>query len=150
MATFYYLPLNFLFTLGSTNMFIRILQVTGLKNFPTAIITDKRVDACFRTLCFKLKFLAYKKRQTHEKKSPIFFSTFFLCNFSVRTLQCFQKKIFFFDHKKLKKPSSKVAHSRPKPVISQSSPAHSSEPRIDFSYYKMSGTSICSLICDNH
>ena len=70
-------------------MFIRILQVTGLKNFPTAIITDKRVDACFRTLCFKLKFLAYKKRQTHEKKSPIFFSTFFLCNFSVWSLQCF-------------------------------------------------------------
>jgi hypothetical protein len=33
----------------------------------------------------------------------------------------------FFDHKKLKKPPSKVAHNRPKPFISQSSPAHSPE-----------------------
>ena len=34
---------------------------------------------------------------------------------------------FFFAHKKLKKPPSKVAHNRPKPFISQSSPAHGPE-----------------------
>ena len=34
---------------------------------------------------------------------------------------------FFFPHKKLKKPPSKVTHNRPIPFISQSSPAHSPE-----------------------
>ena len=62
-------------------MFIRILQVTGLKNFPTAIITDKRVDACFRTLCFKLKFLAYKKGGHMKKKIP---KNFFFYLFSMQ------------------------------------------------------------------
>ena len=73
-------------------MFIRILQVTGLKNFPTAIITDKRVDACFRTLCFKLKFLAYKKRQTHEKKIP----KFFFLPFFYATFQCGRYNVSFY------------------------------------------------------
>ena len=31
--------------------------------------------------------------------------------------------------------------------ISQSSPDHSPQPRIDFSYYEISGKDICSLIC---
>jgi hypothetical protein len=39
----------------------------------------------------------------------------------------FSKIFFFFSHKKLKKPPSKVAHNRPKSFISQSSPAHSPE-----------------------
>ena len=35
---------------------------------------------------------------------------FILCNFLVRTLNYFKKKLnFFFDHKKLKKPPPKVA-----------------------------------------
>ena len=60
----------------------------------------------------------------------------------------FSKKFSkFFDPEKLKKRASKVAHNRPKPFISQSSPGHSLQPRIDFSYHKMSATSICSLIC---
>ena len=48
----------------------------------------------------------------------------------------------------MKKWASKVAHNRPKLLFSQSSPAYSQQPGIDFSYYKMPGTSICSLICD--
>ena len=68
--------------------------------------------------------MVFLKKKILPQKKKIFF-TFFLCNFSVRTLQCIQKKIFFFAHKKLKKPPSKVAHNRPKPFISQSSPAHS-------------------------
>ena len=47
-----------------------------------------------------------KKKNLPQKN---FFFTFFLCNFSVRTLQCFQI-FFFFAHKNLKKPPSKVAH----------------------------------------
>ena len=36
----------------------------------------------------------------------------------------------------------------PDPFISQSNPDHSPQPRIDFSYYEISGPDICSLICD--
>ena len=36
----------------------------------------------------------------------------------------------------------------PDPFISQSSPDHSPQPRIDFSYCEISGPDICSLICD--
>ena len=51
---------------------------------------------------------------------------------------------FFIAYKKLKTPPSKVAHNQPKSFISQSSPDHSpKKPRIDFSYHKTSGTSIC-------
>ena len=35
----------------------------------------------------------------------------------------------------------------PNPFISQSSPDHSPQPRINFSYYEISGPDICSLIC---
>jgi hypothetical protein len=35
----------------------------------------------------------------------------------------------------------------PDPFISQFSPDHSPQPRIDFSYYEISGPDICSLIC---
>ena len=35
----------------------------------------------------------------------------------------------------------------PNPFIPQSSPDHSPQPRIDFSYYEISGPDICSLIC---
>ena len=51
----------------------------------------------------------------------------------------FSKKIlkFFFDLKKVKKRASKVAHNQPRP-----------QPRIDFSYYEISGPDICSLICE--
>jgi hypothetical protein len=34
----------------------------------------------------------------------------------------------------------------PDPFISQSSPDHSPQPIIDFSYYEISGPDICSLI----
>jgi hypothetical protein len=35
----------------------------------------------------------------------------------------------------------------PDPFISQSSPDHSPQPIINFSYYEISGPDICSLIC---
>ena len=54
-----------------------------------------------------------------------------------------------FVGKKNKKTPSKVAHNRPKPFFSQSSPAHSQQPKIDFSYHKNVPPSICSLNCAN-
>ena len=39
---------------------------------------------------------------------------------------------------------------RQDPFISQSSPGHSPQPRIDFSYYEISGPDICSLICGSN
>ena len=65
-----------------------------------------------------------------------------LCNFSVRTLQCFQKKIKkFFDPEKFKKQASKVAHHRPRSFY------FTVQPSIHFSYHEISGPDICSLIC---
>ena len=53
----------------------------------------------------------------------------------------------FFYPEKVKKRASKVAHNRPNPFFSQSSPDHNPQPKIDFSYYEISGPDICSLIC---
>merc|ERR1712008_349976 len=96
----------------------------------------------FGPLLITVLFLALKKtgfskkKNSSQKKKKIFF-TFFLCNFSVRTLQCFQNFFFFFfAHKKLKNPPSKVAHNRPKPFLRQSSPVHSQQPRSSFPFYK--------------
>ena len=49
--------------------------------------------------------------------------------------------------KTLKNWPQKLLIISPNPFISQSSPDHSPQPRIDFSYYKISGPDICSLIC---
>jgi hypothetical protein len=103
--------------------------------------TDQRV------LVLTLKFLVLKISPI--KILPKFFLTF-VYPFSMQHFNAaatmFSKKNLFA-HKKLKKTPSKVAHNQPKPFISQSSPAHSPQPRIDFSNHKISGTSICSLIC---
>ena len=97
-----------------------------------------------RVLVLKLKFLALKKLVfSGMKYFPKFFWLLFIfiqCNFSVRTLQYFQKKCLtdFLP--------SKVAHNWPKPFFSQSSPQPSPQPRIDFSYYKYVPKHICLLI----
>ena len=44
--------------------------------------------------------------------------------------------------------TSKLFIIRPDPFISQSSPDHTGQPIIDFSYYEISGPDICSLLCD--
>ena len=59
--------------------------------------TDKRTDACSRPLCYTLKFLAYKKRQKHEKKITLFPMQLFNV---VNTM--FLRKNFFLAHKNLK------------------------------------------------
>ena len=49
--------------------------------------------------------------------------------------------------KKWKNGPQKLLIISPDLFISQSSPDHSSQPRIEFSYYGISGPDICSLIC---
>jgi hypothetical protein len=81
--------------------------------------------ACSRPLCYTLKLLAYKKRKKQRKKIPPqknFVYLFSMQLFSA-VAKMFSDFFFLFAHKKLKKPFIKVAHNRPKPFISQSSPA---------------------------
>ena len=70
-----------------------------------------------------------------KKKIPFFYATFQCGRYNV-----FKKffLFFFFDHKKLKKPPSKVAHNWPKPFFPQPSPK----------YHKNVPISVCSLVCD--
>ena len=89
-----------------------------------------------------LKFLALKKLVISLFRGQ--FIKKVLCNFSVRMLQCFQKKIFFYPEK-VKKRASKVAHNRPRPFQFTVQPRP--QPRIDLSYPEISGPDICSLIC---
>ena len=86
-----------------------------------------------------------------KKYFPRFFE-FCLPLFYV-TFQCGPHNVFkkisnnFFTHENLEKCASKVAHNRPKTFFSQSSPGHSQQPKIDFSYHKYVPRLICFLIC---
>ena len=74
---------------------------------------------------------------------PIFYTTF-----QCKPYNIFKQKLnYLFTYGNLKKQASKVAHNWPKPFFSQSSPAYSPQPRIDFSYYKYVPRVICLLIC---
>ena len=89
---------------------------------------------------FTLKFLSLKKPGLSLQKTlsnvfwPLF--TFILCNFSVWTLNYFQKS--------LKNGPQKLLIIGPNPSTVQPRP----QPKIDFLYYEISGPDICSLICD--
>jgi hypothetical protein len=52
-------------------------------------------------------------------------------------------KIYFLSIKTLKNGPQKLLIIGPDPFISQPSPDHSPQPRIDFSYYEISGPDIC-------
>ena len=60
----------------------------------------------------------------------------------------FSKMNFFFDPEKGKKWASKVAHNQPRPFYSTVQPWP--QPKIDFSYYEISGPEVCSLICEGY
>ena len=59
-----------------------------------------------------LKKMFFLKKNIHPN---FFFFTFFQCNFSVQTLQCFQ--FFFFCPWKTEKTTQKVAQNRPRPLF---------------------------------
>ena len=115
--------------------------------FPTSIYLHSNST---QILAYKKKTKTWKNKHEKKTSSRSKKNTFILCNFSVPTLWCFQKKsnIFFYPEK-VKKQASKVAHNRPNPFFSQSSLDLSPQPRIDFSYYEILGPDICSLICDS-
>ena len=87
-------------------------------------------------------FLALKKTGFSEKKNSSPQKIFFFLPFFYATFQCGRynvfKFFFFFAHKKLKKPPSKVAHNRPKPFLRQSSPAQATahSPDLHFRFIK--------------
>ena len=59
-----------------------------------------------------------KKKIQKKYQIKLFFIKEILCNFLVRSLQCFFFKYFFFAHKNMKKPASKVAHNWPQILFS--------------------------------
>ena len=97
-------------------------------------------------VCFE-KMVTHLLVYTVANVSPFFETDFTI--FSKR------KKKYIFYPWKHKKRSLKDAHNRPKPFISQSSPAHSPQSRFFFSYHQCVPTwaktwHICLLICDSH
>ena len=104
---------------------------------------------------FALKFLALKKPwifhffRVKKNLRFFFYKKGIMQLFSADAI-VFSKKFqhFFLTPKKWKNGPQKLLIIGPDPFISQSSPDHSPQPRIDFSYYEISGPDICSLICD--
>ena len=119
-------------------------------------ITVQPTVVCSRPLCIYCGIFSPKKKWVFPRKKyfpkkikkflPFFYATFQCGRYNVFKFYLF----YFFAHKKLKKPPSKVAHNRPKPFIPQPSPTHSQQPKIDFSYHKNVPPTICSLICVGH
>ena len=100
------------------------------------------------------QILALKKNGFSEKKNfpppqKIFFFHLFSMQLFSADAMVFSKKFkkIFLTPKKWKNGPQKLLIIGPDPFISQSSPDHSPQPRIDFSYYEISGPDICSLIC---
>ena len=92
-----------------TNSFYEMHAVHHPQNSQQKSVPDLNV--------LTVAFLALKKMFFLKKKffpKKIFFFTFFQCNFSVRTLQCFQ---FFFAHEKLKKTPKNDAQNWPRPLF---------------------------------
>ena len=89
---------------------------------------------------FTLKFLAYKKRLKHEKKNFQKEKKNYLSSMQLFSSDAtmFSKKNFFFAHKKLKKPPSKVAHNRPQTFFSCTGPAAQTSPELMFHVINMS------------
>ena len=100
-----------------------------------------------------LKFLALKNGFSLVKNTSQnlfdFVYLYFMQIFSADAM-VFSKKFkkFFLTPKKWKNGPQKLLIIGPDPFILQSRPDHSPLPRIDFSYYEISGPDICSLICE--
>jgi hypothetical protein len=60
------------------------------------------------------------------------------------TYNIFKKKHIYFAHENMKKLRSKVAYNQPQNFFSQVRAGCTKQPRIDFSYYKMSQDSSVS------
>ena len=93
---------------------------------------------------FTLKFEIPQQPIKMDQSMKFFFKCY-------ATFQCGHynifKKYIYFAHENIKKCPQKLLIIDPKLVFSQVWPGCPNQPRIDFSYHKMSVTSICSLIC---
>ena len=107
---------------------------------------DKRTDVWSRPSCIYTQIFSPKKKLLFRFfviKKKFFFKGI------MQLFSVFKKiYIFFFTPKKGKNRTQMLLIIGPDPFISQSSPDHIPQPRIDFSYYEISGPDICSLICD--
>jgi len=97
-------------------------------------------------------FLALKNGFSERKKFPpqkkFFFLPLLYATFQCGLYGVFKKNLtFFLTPKKRKNGPQELLIIGPTPFFPQSSPDHSPQPRIDFSYYEISGPDICSLIC---
>ena len=101
-------------------------------------------------LFLALKKLVFLKKNSSPQKNIFFFLPFFYATFQCGRYNVFNFFFFFFDHKKLKKPPSKVAHNRPKPFLRQSSPGHSPQPRSSFPFYKKPNPNVSLLVSGLH
>ena len=115
--------------------------------------TDKRTDVWSWPSCINTQIFSPKKIGFFPIKNT---SQFFLTFAYLYSMQLFSSdpkifsKIFwinFLSIKTLKNGPQKLLIIGLNPFISQSSPEHSPQPRIDFSYYEISGPDICFLIC---
>ena len=89
--------------------------------------------------------MVFLKKKNPSPQKNIFFYLFSLQRFSADATM-FSNFFFFFDHKKLKNLTSKVAHNRPKPFLRQSSPGHSPQPRSSFPFYKKPNPNVSLLV----
>ena len=114
---------------------------------------SNRERIAFGPLLITVLFLALKKTGFSKKKNSSQKKYFFFLPCFYATFQCGHynvfKFFFFFDHKKLKKPPSKVAHNRPKPFLRQSSPSHSPQPRFSIPFYKTPNPNVSLLVSES-
>ena len=94
----YFISLIFLCTgLKYLGMYKKVISIVSSKvNLCKAESNRERIafgPLLITVLFLALKKLVFLKKKFFQKKN--FFFTFFLCNFSVRTLQCFQFFFFF-------------------------------------------------------
>ena len=108
-----------------------------------------RTSSYYR-LIFSPKKTGFSKKKKSSQKRKKKFYLFSMQLFSADATMFSNIYIFFFDHKKLKKPPSKVAHNRPKPFLRQSSPGHSPQPRSSFPFYKKSNAILSLLLSGLH
>ena len=141
-----------------------IAKPIGLKDFSILLMalkkyrstwsetTDKRTDVSSRPSCINTQIFSPPKIVfPHEKYFSIFLSFVYLYSMQIFSAdpKIFSTNfwIYFLSIKTLKNGPQKLLIIGLNPFISQSSPNHSPQPRIDFSYYEISGPDICFLIC---
>ena len=92
--------------------------------------------------------MVFLKKKNLPKRKIFFFLPFFYATFQCGRYGVFKKKLkIFFTPKKWKNRPQKLLIIGPDHFFTLPSPGHSPQPRIDFSYYEISGPDICYLIC---